>query len=67
MPSRITTTIGQRGGLMGAPDMGFVRPVFDSAEYSLVEHELESDSPKPIGLFSNPLFGRESTVPRRRS
>jgi|GEM_PF-4018140 len=67
MLGHITTAIGQRGDLMGAPDLGFVRSVFDSADYSLVERELESDSSKPIGFFSNPLFGRESTIPCRRS
>lgn len=56
IPSLITTTIGQRGGLMGAPDMGFVRSVFDSADYSLVEHELELDSSTPDWLLLNPTF-----------
>jgi hypothetical protein len=67
MPSRITTTIWQRGGLMGATDLGFVRDVLDSADYSFVESELESDSSKPIGFFSNPPFGWESTILCRRS
>ena len=67
MLGRITTTIGQRGGLIGAPELGFVRSVLDSADHSLVESELESDSSKPIGFFSNSLFGRESTIPWRRS
>jgi hypothetical protein len=67
MPSLITTAIWKPGGLMGAPDLGFVRSVFDSEDYSLVESELELDSSKPIGLFSNPLFGRESTIPCPRS